>query len=167
MAKTKDLLQDHTGAAAIEFALVAPLLILFLTGITIFSIQIVSQTLLEYGIDAASRKIEIGDIKTGEGNPTALTKATICSLMTVLDSRCVQNLTVYAAAGSSWNSIPVASVNENGDFSKTGFDIGGSADFVLLQAAYKSDLYVPFLQNIIGQALNNQQTAVAFENEPF
>src|SRR5688572_16654333 len=62
----RQLLHNEDGSAAIEFGLVAMPFLLFVLGLLGMGLYFLAGSALEYGVEAAARKIRTGEAEKGE-----------------------------------------------------------------------------------------------------
>ena len=95
---------SRSGSAAIEFAMIAPVLFLFMFGIIETGVIFFANSALEKSIDDAARQIRTGQV-TGPVTPTQL-RTLVCAGMTGLmsASTCTGNLQVDMRAYPNFSS---------------------------------------------------------------
>lgn len=165
----RSFIKNRKGSAAIEFAILAlPFMVL------IFAIlEIAIMFFVDSGLDAALhktvRQVRVGTAKTGAWD-LAKFKDTVCSELTYSFS-CRQNLLVRAVVVTNMASVSKTSPIVNGALSvRQDFNIGGSGDYVLVQAFLTWDPVLK-LYTFAGGRLNDGRyvlgAAELFKNEPF
>ncbi|WP_068878353.1 MULTISPECIES: TadE/TadG family type IV pilus assembly protein [unclassified Phenylobacterium] len=156
--------RDESGAAAIEFALVAPLL--FFTLLSLVELGVLG--MLTVGLDnsmvQAARLIRTGQ-------PTAATSAAsfedqICANVASVMGSCQERLVVSVQSFSAFsNAGAAASAPPAGQFNK-----GGPNDIILVKADYRWPLMSPFVATAFNRSGPLEVTIsarTAFKNEPF
>lgn len=73
MKKAIQILRDEGGAAALEFAILAPVFFLIIFGIIAFGILFWTQVGLQHGAEMAARCASINTTLCPNGNPSAVT----------------------------------------------------------------------------------------------
>ena len=166
------LLKSQSGAAALEFALVAlPLFVAVLSIVEVMLVVLTSSSLAE-ATTLAARSIRTGQLQKS-GSATSSTFAQeICSNMSWLGPQCASNLSVDARVFSSFGSVTPPPVVSNGliDSSALSFNMGNAGDIVVVRAYYRWPLMTPFLAAALGAASNGVMvitSTAAFRNEPF
>jgi Flp pilus assembly protein TadG len=160
---------NRKGSAAIEFAILAlPFMVL------IFAIvEIALMFFIDSGLDAALhktvRQVRVGTAKSASWN-LATFKSTLCGQLSYSFS-CNSNLLVRAVVITNMASVSKTSPIVDGALSVTeDFNIGGSGDYVLVQAFLPYDPVLK-LYTFAGGRLNDGRyvlgAAELFKNEPF
>lgn len=163
----------RSGSAAIEFAVVAPVLFLFLFGIIETGVLFFASASLQNATDDTARLIRTGQLS---GALTASTlKTQICSEVAGLISsaNCTANLQVDLRAYSNFTGASYPSVTQADgtvDTTKLAVQSVSSCQVVLIRSFYPwsimTPLMAPLLQNIPGgQYL--LASAAAFRSEPY
>lgn len=164
----------RSGSAAIQFAIVAPVLLLFLFGIIETGLIFFAQSSLQNAADDTARMV-----RTGQVQANAITKAqyisTVCSEMTGLISSasCNGNLLVDMRSFSTFASAQYADVlknNGNVNVGKLQFAAGSACDIVLVRVFYPWAIMTPFMAPLLQNMPNGQYlltSAQAFRNEPY
>jgi Flp pilus assembly protein TadG len=163
-----------SGSAAIEFAILAPVLALMLFGIIETGlIYYVNSAMVNAANDTARL------VRTGQVQAQNLTRsqyiAQICTEMTgmVSATTCNANMQVDMEA---FNSFTVASypnvVNADGSLNVGAmqFNTGNACDTVLVRAFYPWPIITPIMKSLMQNMPNGQflvTSASAFRNEPF
>ncbi len=144
-----------------EFALLATPLFLFVIGILVVGINLLSLAVLNAATKEAGRQIQIGAIRTNSDDTPVRTL--ICSRMGVLVPACSSNKTlrIYAASGPTFGAVPVATVTQTTLFQNS-FSPGSSGSSVVLQIAYINPLGLS-LAKIANFTL---ASTTVFKNEP-
>jgi Flp pilus assembly protein TadG len=168
----RPLSTDEGGATAVEFGLVAMPFLLFILGILGIGLYYLAVTSLEYGVEAAARKI-----RTGEAEKGALTvggfKSLICSSAVGIDC---SKVTVIIKNADNWSGIdPQACVTNNSQTASTGISgdllskySGGESQVVLVTACYRWPLADSFkFMKFASSGPTIIQAATAFKNEPY
>jgi Flp pilus assembly protein TadG len=163
-----------SGTVAIEFALIAPVLALFLFGIIETGVIFFAQSTLQNASDDAARLI-----RTGQAQNNGMTQAQyvqqICSEMTGLFSatNCTANLQVDMQSFSDFSGAGYNNVmNNNGSLNdkQMQYLTGGACDVVLVRAFYPWSIMTPLLAPLLANMPNGQfllTASAAFRNEPY
>tara|TARA_B100001179_G_C18395298_1_gene319254 strand:- start:38 stop:607 length:570 start_codon:yes stop_codon:yes gene_type:complete len=162
--------RDHSGANAIEFALVAAPFLVMLIGLFEVCMIFIATTTLEHGIAEASRRVRTGELQS-TGASAETFKNLICDNtfgMLDCDDKLKVDVRVFDNFGSAQGDDPLKSGKI--DDSKLEFDAGEGSDIVLARVFYEWQILTP----VIGKPLSNMgdgkrllMASVAFRNEPF
>lgn len=162
--------QDRSGAAAVEFAMIAtPLFTLILATLEV-ALFFVGSTIIENGVSETSRTIRTGQVQAS-GQTIEDFRSSICDRIQVvadcgrlyLDVRTIERF-----ADSDFSSP----LDADGEMDDSGFvfDPGGASEIVIVRAFYDWPLFMPGavsgLPNMAGNRRLISATAV-FRNEPF
>ena len=147
-----------SGSAALEFALVSPVLLLLVLAIIENGLMLLAQAVLDNATTTAARQIQIGTITTSSAFRT-----TVCANVSTF-LNCT-NLQFYVASSSS--AFPaIVMPSGSGSFPTTSFSTGSGGSYVLAEVAYDRAYVSPWLISLdpLGWVLLSTQ---AFQNEPF
>lgn len=165
--------RSRSGSAAIEFAMVAPVLFLFLFGIIETGVIFFASSALQNATDDVARLIRTGQIS---GHLTATDLRTrICSEVAGLISstNCQANLQVDLDAYSGFSGNGYGSVtNTDGsiDPTKLHVDNAGACTVVLMRSFYPWTIMTPLMAPLLQNMPNGQYliaSAAAFRTEPY
>jgi Flp pilus assembly protein TadG len=158
------LMRDERGAAAVEMALVLPVLIGLIMGtVEIGLVGLVSNN-LDNTTQAVARKI-----RTGEADaPTSASdfKTAICAGMFETQTACNAKLAVSVRKFASFAAAQAAA----GDAPDNSFTPGTAGDVILVKATYQWPFFMPFFNLTYQQSgpttvvLDSRTT---FKNEPY
>jgi Flp pilus assembly pilin Flp len=171
-------LRNERGAAAIEFAIVAVPLLLFMMGIVGIGLYFFTGSALNHGVEAAARKI-----RTGEAQKDALTVGGFKDLVCEEAGSYINcnKLRVHIDHGDNWSEIsPQPCVDENNNLiASTGqaedeiVDYTGEASqVVLVTVCYQWDLAQAFSFLKLGTKSDGSgpvvlEASTAFRTEPY
>jgi Flp pilus assembly protein TadG len=166
-------LRSRSGSAAIEFAIVAPVLFLFLFGTIETGVIYFAGTALQNATDDAARLV-----RTGQANDmtAAQFKTQICGEVSgiISSSDCNANLQVDMRQYSSFGSASYPSVtNPNGSLNSGAMQYPGSlapCEVVLVRAFYPWTIMTPIMTSLLQNMPNGQYllaSAAAFRSEPY
>ena len=168
----RSLLKDEDGATAVEFGMVATPFLLFVLGILGIGLYYLALISLEYGVEAAARKI-----RTGEAQKSALTvdgfKTLICASAIGIDC---SKVTVIIDSKKTWSDIVRPNCVTNGSQTPSSGNAtdalskysGSASQVVLVTACYHWTLADSF--KFMKFSTSDQtilQAATAFKNEPY
>lgn len=172
------LARDESGAAAIEFALVAMPFLLFVLGLLGMGLYFATAQSLQYGAEAATRII-----RTGEAEKGAVTVGQFRQLVCDKAGAFINcsKLSVIVDHGSTWTQVaPRACLdNKNNLTASTGSASepiskysGSASEVVLVTLCYKWELAnnFPFLKLGSGSGGSGPaiiQATTAFKSEPY
>jgi Flp pilus assembly protein TadG len=163
-----------SGSAAIQFAIVAPVLLLFLFGIIETGVIFFAQSSLQNAADDVARLV-----RTGQAQTQGITKTQyitdVCNEMTGLisSSACNNNLQIDMRAFKSFGNANYKNVqNKDGslDGSKMQFLAGSACDIVLVRVFYAWTIMTPMMSPLLQNMPNGQYlltSAQSFRNEPY
>lgn len=163
------VVRDESGAAAVEFSLVALPFFAMLFAIVETSLSFFTSQVLETAVSDASRMIMTGQAQT-TGMTQAQFRTQICNrLPSMFD--CVNNLTVDVRPAADFSSADVSRPIVNGVISWTPmYNPGAAGDIIIVRVVYS----VPTVTNIFGAALASTAdgrmvllATSSFRNEPY
>ena len=165
---------NTSGSAAIQFAIVAPVLLLFLLGIIETGVLFLAQSSLQNAADNTARMVRTGQAQAN-GMTQAQYIATVCGEMggLISSASCNSNMLVDMRAYSTFASAQYTNVTkQNGtvDTSKLQFVSGSACDIVLVRVFYPWSILTPFMAPLLQNIPNGQYlltAAQAFRNEPY
>lgn len=163
-ARTRAFHRDESGTAAIEFAIIAPVLFFTLLSLVELGVLGMMTSGLDNAVIDASRRI-----RTGAGDAASSAAGfedQICDKMGGALTACHERLTVsvqkfsaFASAGAAASAVPAGE-----------FDKGGANDIILVKANYRWPLLTPFVATAYNRDAPLEVTIAsraAFKNEPF
>jgi Flp pilus assembly protein TadG len=165
--------RGRSGSAAVEFAIIAPVLFLFLFGIIETGVIYFAGTALQNATDDAARMV-----RTGEASAftVAQFKAQVCSEMSgfVSTAQCTSNLQVDVEQYASFSGATYPTVtNANGSLNTAAMSYPGAlapCEVVLVRAFYPWSIMTPLMQPLLQNMPNGQyllSAAAAFRSEPY
>ncbi len=169
-ARPAHLLRDDGGAAALEFAMVAPPLLLFLFAVLGAGLAAFYQMTFDDAVRAAVRQMQIAGPAGASGAGFA---SAVCQEFGYLAPGCAASVTynVQAApAQTGFTSIAPALLPASGRFGDVFFAGTGFATGVdiLVQAAAPLPFTLPFVADLItGNGTGSVLSVVAVRAEPF
>jgi hypothetical protein len=175
----KRIRRETKGAAAIEFAIIAPVFFMmmwsiFETGLVFFA----SQT-LNHGLQVTARQIRTGQASSNQLSQSEY-RQMVCDEVHFILSCDADKLYLDVRSFSSFGGVGFpAPLDADGNFDNvnmSNFDIGesgsisGGSSIVLVRGFYVWPLFTPvFSQYFANMSGNNRllSASVAFKNEPF
>lgn len=163
--------RSKRGAAALEFALVAPVFVALLFAILETGIMFLANQLLETITQESARMIETGQAQTASYSESQFASY-VCSQVPSVLFNC-GNISIDVENYPSFSSITLANpIDSSGNFSASNFqyNTGGPCDIVVVRLFYPWQLFVTGLgwnpSNMTGDQRLLSATA-AFRNEPY
>ena len=175
---TSRLARNEDGSAAVEFALVAMPFLLFVLGLLGMGLYFLASTSLEYGVEAAARKLRTGEAEKGNMTVDAFRELVCTAAGSYIDCGKVSTIVQHA---TTWSGITPQgctddSGNRVGSTGSTGELInkysGSSNEVVLVTVCYEWDLAQRFKFLKLGSSGDGSgaaiiQAATAFKSEPY
>jgi hypothetical protein len=171
------LARNEDGSAAIEFALVSLPFLLFVLGLLGMGLYFLASTSLEYGVEAAARKLRTGEAEKGNMTVDKFRELVCEKAGSYIDCDKVNTIVQHA---TSWSGItPQACTDRNGNrVGSTGSSgelinkySGSASEVVLVTVCYEWDLaqHFKFLKLGSGDGTGPAiiQAATAFKSEPY
>jgi Flp pilus assembly protein TadG len=164
----------RSGSSIIEFAVVAPVLLLFICGIIETGVIFYGQSTLFYATADATRMVRTGQI-TGAVNATTI-RTQICSRISGLIStaQCNANLKIDMRTASSFGSSSYPSVtNSNGTINSGALNTSSNisaCQIVLIRSFYPWAIMTPLMRPLLKTASDGTHllyAAAAFRTEPY
>jgi Flp pilus assembly protein TadG len=172
---------EESGAAAIEFAIVAMPFLILLFGIMTVSLFYFANFSIENAVWQASRAIRTGQVQSGQGaysgaTTTALKKQAfknaLCAAVPSF-SDCASKAIVIVQSNANFSSISQPSCTDNGSLindNAAAFDTGSSSAVVLVTVCYPWSLGGKLPLFNLGDLKDGSrlmQASVAFRSEPY
>lgn len=163
-ARTRAFRGNESGAAAIEFALIAPVLFFTLLSLVEIGVLGMMTSSLDNAVVDVSRRIRTGS--SDAATSAAGFEDQICDAMGGVVTGCRDRLTVSVQRFSAFSSAgAAAAAAPAGEFDK-----GGANDIILVKADYRWPLMTPFVATAYDRNAPLEVTIAsraAFKNEPF
>lgn len=167
--------KNTKGATAVEFALIAPVFFSLVFSALELGFLTAKATLLDLAASETSKAIYIGSVNSGSVSVDDL-KDQICDRVSILDSDCINNITVELTPIADFDALPTTDVVcRDSDVviqPVVTFTPGTSNETVFMRICLTTNVYFPG----IGFGLNMNKTetgktqivsSIAFANEPF
>ena len=161
--------RNRKGAAALEFALVAPVFIVLLFAILETALMFFASQVLETITQNSARMILTGQAQTA--NYTQAQFATyVCGQVPALFS--CSNISIDVESYNSFSAITINSqIDGSGNFvNNMQYNPGGPGDIVVVRLFYQWPLFVTGMGYNISNLSGNKRLLVAtaaFQNEPY
>ena len=160
------------GATAVEFAIIAPVLIALIIALLQTGLVYLSDAALEVATEKSSRLVMTGTVQ-GQAQNQQQFLATVCSkLPTILKcSRLMVDAQVYATFSSANTSSPTIKYNADGTVANNwSYNVGGAGDIVVMRVLYLMPVVGGPLNFTLANAGNGNHLCMAtavFKNEPY
>jgi len=182
MSRRLSLRAERRGNAAIEFAVVAPVLVLLVAAIVELSLVTLTSGSLQAAVAKASRYGVTGQAADGERRAAILAILAERTFGLIdIGSAEIETL-VYPSFAAIGTAEPFTDTNDNGahdpgepfvdsngngvwDADMGAAGLGGPGDIVLYQVRYQSRLMTSLLEPMLGEV--SYAATVAVRNEPF
>ncbi|MGZ8363503.1 MAG: TadE/TadG family type IV pilus assembly protein [Caulobacteraceae bacterium] len=163
---------ERSGAAAVEFALIAIPFFLLLFGIMEIAMVFLLATSLENATMQAARAIRTGQSQSAGTATAASFKTDVCNRLGWLKGDCATNLSVDVRTFSTFQSVQMQQPIKNGAFDSSAltFAAGGPGDIVLVRTFYKWPFVTPLIGSAMKQLNDGSMLVVSvasFRNEPY
>lgn len=185
--ETTRALRDRQGIAAVEFALVAPAVLLITAGILEMSMMMFSTALVEGGLREASRFGITGVLPEGKTREQQIIDIISEHTIGLVDmSSATVSVHVYPTFGEVGQAEPYVDsnpangeydpgesyndINANGqwDSDMGASGAGGAEDIVLYRVSYDWELMTPLIGELMGDAgTMHMNASIAVRNEPY
>jgi len=158
------LLAARRGATGLEFALSGPLFLILMFAILEVGLDSFTQAQLDDSVRDAARQLQIGNATTA-----AQVVTTVCLKLGLVVPNCSSsNVSVYAASGTTFAALAVATAKSSGGLSLTTFSPGTASSDMLLQVGFTRSFVLPYFSGLIGGNYTNTLiSSIAFQNEPY
>ncbi len=181
----KHFLRAQDGVTAIEFAFIAPIVLLFIFGTLEFAWMFFAENVLENAANAAARTGKTGYIAANMTREQYILQQITKSVGNLLDPALIKLTTRnYKAFDDVGEPEPYIDKNNNGhydpgetftDKNKDGVwsaDSGASGagnerDIVVYDVTYPWKIMTPFIANVLGNGKVTLGTRLIIRNEPF
>ncbi len=154
------------GVTALEFALVAPVLLLLILLVMESGILLFGQAALDAATADAARLIRTGQAQLATNGQSLFTTQLCNDLSGVAGCSSVQ---VNVRSGTSFAALSTAiTTSSNGALATTGFVPGGPGADVVVQVGYQPDLTIPLVGSLLQAAFGPLMVStLVFQNEAY
>lgn len=162
--------RNKKGAAAVEFALVAPMFFAVLFAIIEMALVFFASQILETVTQDTSRLIMTGQAQNAAFTQAQFKNAVCAKLVTMFD--CVNGISIDVQNYPQFSSVDVSDPIDAGKnfVPPNNYLPGGPGDIVVVRLFYKWPLYVTGMGFNIANVGTNQKlltATAAFQNEPY
>lgn len=149
------------GLAALEFALIAPVFLLFLLGITELSLIMMVQHLLESAMHNASRTGKTGYVEAGKTQMDTVMDSVLTRLGGLSPLVDVSKLTITSTAYGDLSQIGQPEQGSEG--------LGTAEQVVVYTITYPWKMFTPVIGNLMGDEnhIINLSSRIVVRNEPY
>lgn len=171
--------RETKGAAAVEFAIIAPVFFMFIWAIFETGLVFFAQQTLAHGVQVTARQIRTGQAHSTELSQSAF-RDMVCAQVSYILSCDADKLYIDVNSYSSFGGVSFPPpVDDEGHFDNINmnhFNIGesgnisGGSSIVLVRAFYVWPLFTPMFSHFFANMSGDNRlvtTSVAFKNEPF
>ena len=157
MKRLKNLARQNDGATIIEFAIVAPELLLLLFGIIEFALIMFASSVVEGATTHAARLSKTGALRSTAGTPAAQAQAEGARLRELILDRGAGVL-----KNDNLNIVTITQSDPSGS-------MGGSNELVIYNITYNWEVTTPIIGKIIApdDGIFAITSTVAVVNEPY
>lgn len=162
--------RNKKGAAAVEFALVAPMFFAVLFAIIEMALVFFASQILETVTQDTSRLIMTGQAQNAAFTQAQFKNAVCAKLVTMFD--CVNGISIDVQSYKAFSTVDISDPIDAGKnfVPPNNYLPGGPGDIVVVRLFYKWPLYVTGLGFNIANVGTNQKlltATAAFQNEPY
>jgi Flp pilus assembly protein TadG len=162
--------RTKSGATAVEFALIAPILLVLMFGLIEAGAVYIGQAWITYATGDMARQIRTGQIQT-EAIDKATFRNRVCAKLAGY-FKCDTDLQIDVKAYPSFTATNVGSPVVAGDLDPNlnRYEPGTSCQVVLVRVFYKWSVQTPFFTSFLVNMAGNKHlitAAAAYRNEPF
>ncbi|MGC8477777.1 MAG: TadE/TadG family type IV pilus assembly protein [Acetobacteraceae bacterium] len=152
--------------AALEFALVAPTLLLLMLLVMESGLLLFGQAALDAATADAARMIRTGQVQQASNGQSLFTTAVCGALSALVPCGSVQ---VNVQSGTSFAALSTAvAITATGAMQTTGFVPGGPGADVVVQVGYQPNLSIPLVGSLLQAAFGPLLVStLAFQNEDY
>lgn len=161
----RSLRRARRGATALEFAMVFPVFMLFVSMVIENGLVLFTQATLDNAVFDASRLIRTGQLQLAGGSVTPFAKTLCGDVGTIINCTNLQYNVQSAAAFASLNGT--VQLNALGGLANTRFTPGGAGADVVVQVAYNRAYLMPWIAIFGGRTGAVLVSTLAFQNEKF
>lgn len=171
-AKFRRWLDDKSGIAAVEFALIAMPFFFLIFGLLEVCVLFIMSAILEHGVIESSRSIRTGQMQENGFGEIAFKTALCAQLFDLMDCDGKLRLDVKTFDSFSGTANPAVIDPATGevDDSDFDFDAGEANDIVVVRVFYEWELITPIMSAPLANMADGRrllQSTVVFRNEPF
>jgi Flp pilus assembly protein TadG len=160
--------RNTSGVTAMEFGVIAPVMLLIIFMIVETSVYYYKQSHLKFVLHDAGRKLQTGEIQASD-TPKADFDTIVCGDAQEFFNCSDVHMDVRSFSALADVVFPAASFDSSGSPTNFVFDPGGSAEITAMRASATHNFVTPFLTNIF-QPDGDPVILVGFtifKNEPF
>ncbi len=164
----KAALSSNHGGMLIEFAFVAPFVVLLLTATVEVAVTLFAEVTISGAVESAARDIRTGRVQENE-DPIDAFQTKLCdSLFGIVDCSAVA---FDVRTFSDFSSVDMTlEVDEEGNMTGGQFTPGESGEITVVRVAYRWNFLTPLVGHVLasdGSGGVLLLSTMAFQNEPF
>lgn len=161
--------RHDSGATAVEFALIAPVLVFLFMAILEVSVMFFAMANIDGAAIEAARRIRTGQNQSS-ADPASDFSASLCGYLSSIIScgglfHDARTVSTFASVSLDTEIDPVT-----GEPVTYGFSGGGAGDIVVVRVMYYWDFVTPFIGTYLGDTGSDRRlltSTVVFQNEPY
>jgi Flp pilus assembly protein TadG len=168
----RGFLRARSGAAAVEFAIVALPFFWLLFAITEISLMYLTQSALDMAVVDTQRLIRTGEAQNG-GLSQSQMKDRLCNRMQAfMPASCAADLYIDVRTYDTFRDVVAGAPLNNGVVAAGSFryDLGAPDEIVLVRAFYTFKINTPFFAQIMSNVSGDKRllgSTMLFRTEPF
>jgi len=157
----KQILSDHKGATAVEFALIMPIFFLLLFGIIDFGWYFFNQHTIQFATREGTRLALVGaTLKDDQGNDLSR------------EASIIKKIKDNAAMAVDPDALRISIYPVGADYSDpddwdTTQDAGTGGDYMRVRVLYTYNFLTPFIGNFFPSGMNEIRAEALYRNELF
>jgi Flp pilus assembly protein TadG len=170
--RSYSFVQDKSGTAAIEFALVAVPFIMIVVAILELSVMFAANSIMLGATQDAVRAVRTGQVQVISDPDEAedFFREQICNHIPIklVDCNAIQFTVEVLDAFSEANTT--AEVDDDGDLASDDIDFGDAEDVVMVRVLYYHPMLTPLMGAILSDSPGNRKLMTAtfvFQTEPY
>lgn len=169
MLTLKRLRKSRRGNVMIEFALLAPVFFMLVTGLLEYVLFQYKTYALNHVVYEATRNLQTGEVQTAADKQAAFKQEVCDKAGPMIDCEAIQ-FDVRAYKEIKDIKFTEAEFDEEGDVTNFEFHPGGPEEYSVVRAAIKHQFITPFMDKLFGMGPDKPAIVNAFcvvKNEPY
>ena len=169
ISRLQSFRSDATGATALEFALIAPVLMFLFMAILEVALMFFVEANIDGAAIEAAREIRTGQTQTS-ATPEDEFYSVLCGQLSSIVS--CGDLFYDVRTADSFSAIDLTTEydDDTGEPVTYGFSTGGASDIVVVRVMYFWDFFTPWIGAYLGDSGTNRrlmESTVVFRTEPY
>lgn len=159
MSSLRRVFRNCSGAAAVEFAIIAPIFLMLMCGIIENGLILLTQSTLDNATRDAARTLMLG----------SASQATFLQVLNSETSGLVPtgNLNYNVQSGTTFAGLNGSVTTDKNGNMVNAFSSGGSHQAILVRVSYNRPFILPSLASLIGLKSELLMSTVALKSEPY